>query len=151
MFRNILVAIDGSEHAARALSEALDLAQSNNARLTILTCVPDPAAWLLGGAAYSGGVDFEALRKETEREYSQLVDDAVARVPQHVSVTKVIVRGRAAQAILDRRKQGDHDLIVMGSRGRGEVRSVLLGSVSHQVLNASPSAVLVVHATADES
>jgi nucleotide-binding universal stress UspA family protein len=151
MFRNILVAIDGSQHGDRALSEAVDLAQSNNALLTILTCVPDPAAWLLGGAAYSGGVDFEALKKETEREHSQLVDDAVASVPENVSVTKVIVHGRAAQAILDQRKQGDHDLIVMGSRGRGELRSVLLGSVSHQVLNASPSAVLVVHAAIDES
>ncbi len=151
MFRNILVAIDGSEHAGRALSEALDLAKTNNARLTILTCVPDPAAWLLGGAAYSGGVDFEALEKETDREYTQLVDDAVASVPEDVSVTKVIVHGRAAQAILDQRKRGDHDLVVMGTRGRGEVRSVLLGSVSHQVLNASPCAVLVVHAATDDS
>jgi nucleotide-binding universal stress UspA family protein len=151
MFRSILVAIDGSEHAARALSEALDLAQSNNARMTILTCVPDPGAWLLGGAAYSGGVDFEALERETVREYSELLEDAVKSVPDDVSVTKVMAHGRAAQAILEQLAKGRHDLVVMGSRGRGEVRSVLLGSVSHQVLNASPAAVLVVHTAEDES
>jgi len=146
VFRNILVAIDGSAHAERALAEAVDLALRNNATLTVMTSVPDPSSWLLGGAAYSGGVDFEALGKETEQEYAKLLDDSVHSLPQELSVTKVLARGRPGQTILDRLHAGHHDLVVMGSRGRGEVRAVLLGSVSHQVLNASPAAVLIVHA-----
>jgi nucleotide-binding universal stress UspA family protein len=66
-------------------------------------------------------------------------------------VTKVISRGRPAEKIIEQVRSGNHDLIVMGSRGRGEVRSALLGSVSHQVLNASPAAVLIVHAADEEA
>lgn len=147
MFRNILVAIDGSPHGAQALTDAADLAHTNNAKLTVLTSVPDPSAWLVSGAGYAG-FDYEGLEQETEREYRQLIDDAIASVPKDLPVTTVIAHGRPAQRILDQAQSGNHDLIVMGSRGRGEVRSVLLGSVSHQVLNASPAAVLIVHASA---
>lgn len=151
MFRNILVAIDGSAHAARALVEAVDLAERNNAVLTALTTVPDSPSWLISGASYGVGIDFEALAQETEREYRELLDRAVDALPQNLSVTKVLAHGRPGERILEQLHKGRHDLVVMGSRGRGEVSSLLLGSVSHHVLNASPAAVLIVHASKDVS
>ena len=45
-FRNVLVAFDGSPHGAAALTEAIDVVKQNNARMTIMTSVPDPSAWL---------------------------------------------------------------------------------------------------------
>jgi nucleotide-binding universal stress UspA family protein len=146
MFRSILVAIDGSPHSARALSEAGDMAERNNATLTVITTIPDPSAWLMGGAAYGGGIDFDALAKETEREYQELLDGAVDSLPEGLPVTKVLAHGRPADRILGQLESGRHDLVVMGSRGRGDVRSLLLGSVSHEVLTASRGAVLIVHA-----
>jgi nucleotide-binding universal stress UspA family protein len=149
MFRRILVAIDGSDHSALALREAVDLAQSNHATLTLMTTVPDPATWLLGGAGYPSGVDLERLADETERDYHRLLEDAVESLPPDLPVTKILVHGRPAERIVEQLRSGAHDLLVMGSRGRGEMRSLLLGSVSHQVLNASPSAVLIVHTPED--
>ena len=151
MFRNILVAIDGSAHAARALAEAIDLAERDHARLTIMTSVPDPSSWLLSGGGYGGAIDYAALGKETEREYQDLLERAVAQVPQDVSVTKRLVHGRPGDRILEQMREGGHDLVVMGSRGRGNVSSLVLGSVSHQVLNAAPAAVLILHADAPGS
>lgn len=138
VFRNILVAIDGSAHAARALSEAVDLSERNNARLTIITCVPDPSSWLLTGAGYGGAIDYVALNEETEREYRDLLEKATSAVPQTVPVTSRLLHGRPGDRVLEQLEQGAHDLVVMGSRGRGNVRSLVLGSVSHQVLNAAP-------------
>jgi nucleotide-binding universal stress UspA family protein len=150
MFRDILVAVDGSPHGARALTEAIDLAVSAHARLTVMTCVPDPSGWLLSGGAYGGSIDYGALAAEAEREYVRLLEEAVGDVPAELPVTKVLQHGRPAERILEQLHNGSHDLVVMGSRGRGDVRSLVLGSVSHQVLNASPEAVLIVHAEPGE-
>jgi nucleotide-binding universal stress UspA family protein len=146
VFTNILVAIDGSDHAARALAEAADIARCSEARLTIMTVVPDPAAWLLAGGAYGGELDYETLLTESEREYRTLLDSALAELPSGVHASTELAHGRPADCIIGVAKEGGHDLIVLGSRGRGQVRSLLLGSVSHQVLNASRVAVLIVHA-----
>ena len=148
-FRNILAAIDGSAHGARALAEAIDLAQTDNAALTVMTCVPDPSVWLVTGGAYGGQLNYEAITAETEREYRELLERSVAEVPRDLPVTKILAHGRPGERILEQVQAGGHDLVVMGSRGRGQMRSLLLGSVSHHVLNASPAAVLIVHADLD--
>jgi nucleotide-binding universal stress UspA family protein len=113
--------------------------------------VPDPAAWLIGGSAYSGGIDFEALSREAEKEAQTVLDQAVGTIPDDLPVTKILAHGRPAERILEQAEKGRHDLVVMGSRGRGEVRSLLLGSVSHQVLNASRTAVLILHAPTQDA
>ncbi len=74
-----------------------------------------------------------------------MLDAAAETVPGDVAVEKVLARGHAAAQILEQVESGGHDLVMMGSRGLGGVRSLLLGSVSHDVLQASPVPVLVVH------
>jgi nucleotide-binding universal stress UspA family protein len=143
MFHNILVAVDGSAHADRALTEAIDMARASHARLTIITAAGEPRAGtmmaLASGAAAALG---PAILREAER----ILRTAADRVPEDISVTTILTEKPIRQAILKRIAEGHHDLVVMGSRGRGTVRSAVLGSVSHHILHHSPVPVLIVHA-----
>jgi nucleotide-binding universal stress UspA family protein len=143
MFRRLLVAFDGSVHARRALEEAIDLARPNGGTLTVMAIAPEPTVWAFSG--YDVPVSVDNLDEQLLGEYRRILDGAVATVPPDVDVTRILIRGSAGPAIADEANAGGHDLVVMGSRGRGELRSLLLGSVSHRVLQASHVPVLVVH------
>ena len=144
MFHNILVAFDGSVHAEQALGEAIDLARTQRARLTILTAVPRPPA-----TASFAGLSPSALEADAEVESEAILRRAEETVPGDVPATTILTRTAVRHALLQQVKTGRFDLLVMGSRGRGALRSTLLGSVSHHLLNHSPIPVLVVHAHSD--
>lgn len=142
MFHNILVAVDDSPSADQALTQAIDLAESEHTRLTLMTGVAElsPTVYLMAG-------------EETGRLIQNAKDRAEAilcrardRIPADLPVTTVLTEKPIRIALVRQIKQGGHDLVVMGSRGRGAVRSTLLGSVSHYVLHHSPVPVLIVHA-----
>ena len=128
------------------LPQAIDLAESEHARLTIFTAVvaPPPSAYLGGGSAVAAQIARAAV---TEAE--AFLRAASERVPDGVSVSTVLSNDPVRPALLRQIASGSHDLVVMGSRGRGALRSALLGSVSHHVLHHSPVPVLIVHAESD--
>ncbi len=142
MFHNILVAVDGSPHSDLALTQAIDLAESEHSRLTLMTgVVPVPVAAF---AATTYALP-EAIRG-AQAEAEAVIRRARERVPQDIPVTTIVTKEPIRCALVQEVKAGRHDLIVMGSRGRGAVRSALLGSVSHYVLHHSPVPVLIAHA-----
>jgi nucleotide-binding universal stress UspA family protein len=138
MFRSILVAIDESEAASAALGEAIDLARSEGARLTLISVAASPR--ILATGPYIPPVPTE---DELVRRAEEVLARAEALVPEDVPVVTVIRRGAAAEGILERIELGGHDLVVMGSRGLGRVGGVLLGSVSGAVAARSPVPVLI--------
>jgi nucleotide-binding universal stress UspA family protein len=143
MFHNILVAIDGSPDSDRALTEAIDLAASERARLTLFSALVMPPAAAYVGA---GGAVAATLARNAEADTEAILRTAVERVPDDVSVSVVLSRDSVRPALIDQIEAAGHDLVVMGSRGRGALGSVLLGSVSHFALHHSPAPVLIVHA-----
>jgi len=142
VFLNILVAVDGSEHAAQALRTAAQLASEEHARLTVMTAVPPSSALAQMTAAGAALVEVADLMGDAGREIRRQVDD----LPDDISVTTLVVSGHAASEILTRLREGRHDLLVMGTRGLGRVGSALLGSVSQAVLHEAEVPVLVVRA-----
>jgi nucleotide-binding universal stress UspA family protein len=146
MFHNILVAIDGSPDADEALKQAIDLAESEHARLTLFSSLvtPTPAAYIGAGGGMAATIAADA-----EAETEAILRTAVEQVPNHVSVSSVLSSAAVRPALIRQIEEGAHDLVVMGSRGRGALRSVLLGSVSHYVLHHSPVPVLIVHSDSD--
>ena len=145
MFSRILVAFDGSTHARRALKEAADLARAGDGELTVLSVAPNPSAWVLGGPV-APPINMSELQEGIEASYREELDDAVQALPDDLRATLKLLTGRAAEEIVKEATSGGHDLVVVGSRGRGEVKSLFLGSVSQHVSQASPIPVLIVHA-----
>jgi nucleotide-binding universal stress UspA family protein len=147
MFSSILVAVDRSEHARAALEQAIDLARAEGAALSVVI-------------AYSGIIQWgpAPLPPEAVDEYligvrddaKALAAETAARIPAELAAQMLVVVGSPALALLDQATAGKHDLIVVGSRGRGDASSLLLGSVSHAVLHHSRVPVLIVHVPAIE-
>jgi nucleotide-binding universal stress UspA family protein len=140
MFRDILVALDQSPTAQRALAEATELAEALNSQLTIISIVPPIPSF-----AYRAGIDVGALEQEAEKETDKLLREAVAGLPEGLPVTTVLKHGHPGEEIVKQIEAGDHDLVVMGSRGLGRVTANLFGTVGGYVHFHSRIAMLVVH------
>jgi nucleotide-binding universal stress UspA family protein len=145
MFRSILVGFDGSPEAHRALAEAVALAQADHSVLTVMTVVPDRGA-LQGVCSLGyGGASLALARAQLEHDYAAHLDAAVDTLPADLPVTKLLVHGRPGPALVHQARVGNHDLVVVGSRGLSAAASLVLGSVSGYVLHHLRGAALVVH------
>jgi len=138
----IVVGVDGSAPAQQALEFAADEAQLRSARLRIVSVWEIPAAVYGGG--FTPALDQEALdgfRAHAESVVQDAVDH-VKRIHPDTQVEGATAEGQPAEVLLEEAQNAD--LIVVGNRGRGGFASLLLGSVSQQVVHHAPCPVLVV-------
>jgi nucleotide-binding universal stress UspA family protein len=147
----VVVGVDGSPGSRAALIHAFTTAAQRGADLDVVSSCPVNLVW-------TGGLpleipDTEAIRLETESRVRSVVDEvrsdqSIAGTPgmDAVVVRVVVTETRAVPALL---KQSQHaDLLVVGSRGRGEMRSALLGSVALHCVSHARCPVMVVHPAA---
>jgi nucleotide-binding universal stress UspA family protein len=139
----IVVGVDGSEGGAAALEFAAGEAAFRGARLRIVS------AWHVPAMAYGGefGPPLDPATWDAFRMGAQKVaDDALAAVKKlqpSLDAEALAVQGQAADVLLE--QVADAALIVVGRRGLGGFRSLLLGSVSQQVVQHATCPVIVVN------
>lgn len=150
-FRRILVAVDGSKSSMRAAKMAARLANRNSAQL-IVVCVVGRPSYAFTSVSTTGVAAFPALGlsgyyKYAVKEAETWLNEAVSLAKQMgVTASKSVVRGSISviAAITDYAEKRDCDLIVVGTKGKGGFKRLLLGSVSGGVVNHASCSVLVV-------
>ena len=139
----ILLAIDGSPSSIEARDLVASLSIPSGSSVTMLTAYGVPTAWF-GDLPASGGSEFaeaeEAVRREADAALAQLAAPFIGR---DWSVDRRVVAGRAPGVIVETAAAVAADLIVLGSRGHGPIASMLLGSVSAEVVERASCSVLV--------
>jgi nucleotide-binding universal stress UspA family protein len=140
-YRSILVGVDTDPTADMALRRAIDVARSCDAELHIAHSVYVPPGWW--GAAPAVSVDVVSLQEATAEALWATVDGLLAEYPELV-VHRHKLEGFPPDALLDTAEEIGAELIVLGTHGRGEVSSFLLGSTGHRVLAHASADVLVV-------
>jgi nucleotide-binding universal stress UspA family protein len=136
----MIVGIDDGAASARALRRACGLAAQLGAEIHVVFVSHVPATVL---AAMSGlptiGDDFAAAQRTNVWKEADAVLGGCSQ-----PVTRVDLEGYPPDVLVDYAREIDADLIVVGSRGRGDLASLVLGSTSHRVVNNAPCDVLVV-------
>jgi nucleotide-binding universal stress UspA family protein len=146
MLNSILVAVDGSAHATKALDAAADLARRYEADLTVLSVYrhhsPLESSLAMVRAREAAPTPDAALSDLAH----QIVDAAAQRAAdQGVRVgRKLVKRGPPARTIVQTGKEVGADAIVLGSRGLGDLEGHLLGSVSHKVTSLAECTCITV-------
>jgi nucleotide-binding universal stress UspA family protein len=146
---SILVAVDGSDAAVRAVELAAELASKCGSALTVLHVQDAADAEALDQAMEGYSQHEHRAVSETELVGSiarQLLDRAEARARRAgaETVQTVLRTGDPAHEIVEAAKARGVGLIVVGRRGRGVVAELLMGSVSHSVTQRAPCACLAV-------
>lgn len=141
LFKKILVPIDGSHTANKALGYALKMAQADAAEVRLIYCIDELS--LLSSHEYSG----EMAQMARQNGHDILQNGvALANAAQVKVDTRLIDRvgQRLGESVADEAGNWGADLIVLGTHGRRGIGRVLLGSGAEQVMRMSPVPVLMV-------
>lgn len=139
--KQILVPVDGSENAIRAVRYALELASALGARIRLLYVFPVSSVEIIGMAGMSRDDIEHAAQAAAQRVFDKLRDEIGETDVKLVEETSI---GDPAEEII-RCTEDDHDLLVIiGRRGLSRIQSLLLGSVSEKVVRHAHSPVTVI-------
>jgi nucleotide-binding universal stress UspA family protein len=129
VYQKILVPVDGSEHSNRALHEAINLAKMTNGTITLLNVQTNQSSV----TSSNGRLEENKPLSEAQK----IVQDA------GIAVKTILLYGNVVDQIVKTAKDTGSELIIVGARGLSKFEELLLGSVSHGVLEKAPCPVIV--------
>lgn len=136
MFKTIVLALDGSDGAKRAIPLAAEIAEKEKAKIVIAHVRES----LAGRGAELPDAYEDQIRDEINEEAEQLRERGIET---KVELAEAL-GSRTAQAIVEIADRNDGDLIVTGTRGHGSIAGLMLGSVAHRLLHIAKRPTLAV-------
>lgn len=141
LFSHILVPYDGSNPSAKALSKAVELANSDTGIHLTVAHVINLEPVYVGEMAFAQPESYQEQLNEQGKELLESIKATIEGIP-HANV--MVLAGSPAEAIVDFAESNNCDLIMMGSRGLGAMKEWMVGSVSHNVIQHSSIPVMIV-------
>jgi len=145
----IVVGVDGSPVAGAVLQAAIEEAKLRRARLHVVHVVYVPATWVDGMTFMPGNLIDSAYQAAEAIKQSVWERVTAALEGSDVEWVQVDRSGYPPDEVVEYAKSIEAGLIVVGSRGFGDLKSLLLGSTSHRVSHLSPYDVLIVKTKAE--
>ncbi len=146
MISNILIAVDGSKHSMKGIDIGSQIAAGLDAKLVLLHVVKEekiPEAMReFAKAEHLEMMDVDIRKRGAQHMLAKAVDKVRANGVNEVDIE--VEEGPIARMIVRRAEQNGADLIVVGSRGMGDIEGLLRGGVSHRVETLAKCPVLVV-------
>ena len=140
MFTKILVPADGSDNSYRALEAALVFSEKLGSSISVVNVMEQVPITHIESEKLLNEL-LEAYKKENQEILSKCSDIAHQK---GIIIKTVLLLGNPAPVILDYIKKENLDLVIMGSRGMGKFKELILGSVSSKIMHHSPCAVMII-------
>ena len=139
MIKSILIPVDGSEHSVKALTLAVDIAEKNDATLSVLFVAAheiDGDLHRFAATEYSSEYipkHDRVVRVISEDIGKSTIKGLINKLKTNVVIKTVVLFGNPADQIVKYSMNNNFDMVVMGHRGLSDIKGMLMGSVSRKV------------------
>lgn len=138
MYKNILIAIDGSSHSMRSTQEAIKIASMCSDCTVEMIYIADFAKAKKEMLNVQSKEQLDLERREMISPFEEQFEK------NNIKHKKTILHGDPGPAIVEYANKGTYDLVIIGSKGKNSLQEMVLGSVSHKVVKRADAPVLIV-------
>ena len=140
MLSKLLIPVDGSENSLRALDHAIYLAKKTGSNITVMNVIENPPTVYVESQKL-----LNDLIANFRAESAKILDKCKQIAEKNdVKIETVMGEGDAASTIVGYAQKGDFDTIIIGRRGLGRFKEMVLGSISNKVLHNAKCSVIIV-------